>query len=1332
MQRQVFGPSVSNHSIAANLEDHGVSVLVTSMSTPSISMQTATLHAPARLGHGSHLLAGACSLVALLLASTPARASGPPAGDMAILAGCGDGVIDAGEQCDDGNAVANDGCSASCKEEVGYDCVRADFSRLDDDHIPVVSDKPIPPTWEMKDASTVTQTKLGTDPAVYITNLPATNAGEIEFQVDVAANAQNEDYFGIVLGYNPDELSRPDAKYLLIDWHGESNAQGSGLTLSLVRGPTNAYDLSAHTGTVTSLLPNDLSPSPGADKYWRKGQLYIWRLRYTETRITLTIELDSQQVFSVDLQAANVPNLEAFPTGNLGFYVYEQDQVKYNLLSPKGSSICVFDDGDGLRGGGDQDEDNDGIPDALENIENLDPDDDSDHDGVPNYLDADDRGDENPAGCDEQHDNICDTPGPLFDVDEDGKPNHLDLDADGDAIPDIIESGHDGSDDDKDGFLDGPAGTNGIPNQVESMPDSGVVNAPRDTDGDHFPDFLDPDSDDDGELDRNDNCRIIANPGQENHHGGAPGDACDDSDDDGRLDLDDNCPTTKNPGQENNHGDSAGDACDDSDDDGHVDLEDNCPTTKNPGQENNYGDARAGDACDDSDDDGQVDLDDNCPITKNPGQENNHGGARAGDACDDSDDDGHVDLEDNCPATPNPDQEDWDGNGVGNTCDPITVSGSGCSSTDGSGAGALLLVVLALALIPRRRRRGVLASCLVASALWTVPAARAQDMPDHFPVERFRLAVDDAGLLGVEWAAVPRHLHWDVALWLGAADEPLVLRREGDDRPFSELVSSQIAGSLIGGVSLWNRVQLGLELPLVMYQSSSEMLPPGFHEAGGFGLGDIRILPKVQLLRADRHGVHLALIPSLTLPTGDSESYRGEPGVTLAPELVVSRALGALRLSGNLGYRARQDTRMVDLVVEDELFVHLGAGYRFDGGGEGLPLEIDLALSGATAATSPLRNANQNHLELLTGASYRVAGPVVGILAGGLGVQEGFGTPDWRAVIGVRLSPPPEPDRDRDRIPDATDRCPLVPEDRDTFEDRDGCPDEDNDGDGVPDASDGAPDAPEDMDQHADGDGVPDPDNDGDSLLDADDKCPLEAETANTFEDDDGCPDDIRDMDRDRVLGEADQCPHAAEDVDGIVDGDGCPEVDSDRDGLVDEQDGCATESGPIENRGCPDTDADGDEIVDRLDNCPAKPGSRKNQGCPTQQRVRLAGDRIELLGKVHFKNNDHRILRNSHALLRNLAEVLQAHPEIERVRIEGHTDDRGNDAHNLALSQRRAEAVVAFLLGQGVAPSRVTARGYGETRPIANNATAAGRATNRRVETHILGPQDDTTQSRD
>ena len=151
--------------------------------------------------------------------------------------------------------------------------------------------------------------------------------------------------------------------------------------------------------------------------------------------------------------------------------------------------------------------------------------------------------------------------------------------------------------------------------------------------------------------------------------------------------------------------------------------------------------------------------------------------------------------------------------------------------------------------------------------------------------------------------------------------------------------------------------------------------------------------------------------------------------------------------------------------------------------------------------------------------------------------------------------------------------------------------------------------------------------------------------------------------------------------------------------------------------------DTDGDGVPDRIDNCPLEKGPADNHGCPRakKQLVVLREDRIEILDKVYFAFAKARIEKRSWKLLDQVAQVLRQHPDLVAIEVQGHTDDRGSARTNTALSQARAEAVVAHLRRRGVSAYRLAARGYGPQRALAPNTTAAGREKNRRVEFHIL-----------
>ena len=213
------------------------------------------------------------------------------------------------------------------------------------------------------------------------------------------------------------------------------------------------------------------------------------------------------------------------------------------------------------------------------------------------------------------------------------------------------------------------------------------------------------------------------------------------------------------------------------------------------------------------------------------------------------------------------------------------------------------------------------------------------------------------------------------------------------------------------------------------------------------------------------------------------------------------------------------------------------------------------------------------------------------------------------------------------------------------------------------------------------------------------------------------------DSDGDGMNDLLDKCRDNAEDVDGFQDDDGCPELDNDADGAADTADKCPIVAGPLENIGCPDTDRDGDTVVDRLDNCPDEAGTVANHGCKDKQLVVITPTKLQILDRVYFQTNSARLLPKSNKLLDNVARVLLAHPEIGAVRIEGHTDDRGSDDYNLTLSQKRAEAVRAYLVKRKVPVERLEAKGFGKTQPIDPARSNDARAANRRVEFQIVNP---------
>jgi OmpA-OmpF porin, OOP family len=257
----------------------------------------------------------------------------------------------------------------------------------------------------------------------------------------------------------------------------------------------------------------------------------------------------------------------------------------------------------------------------------------------------------------------------------------------------------------------------------------------------------------------------------------------------------------------------------------------------------------------------------------------------------------------------------------------------------------------------------------------------------------------------------------------------------------------------------------------------------------------------------------------------------------------------------------------------------------------------------------------------------------------------------------------------------------------------------DSDKDGVSDKKDNCPDTPSGV--KVDKMGCPlDRDNDG--VADYEDNCPDVAGSKSLK----GCPD----ADNDGITDMDDKCPNTKQGT--KVDAKGCP-MDSDNDGVMDDMDRCPNVAGIIALKGCPDADADG--IADMDDKCPNAKGTAENKGCPEIPKAEIT--KITMIGsKIFFENNSDKLKVASLSQLDELSKILEKY-ENASLTIEGHTDSVGADDFNLTLSQKRSDSVKQYLIGKGIAESRLTAIGNGETKPVASNKTSLGRAKNRRVE---------------
>ncbi len=288
-------------------------------------------------------------------------------------------------------------------------------------------------------------------------------------------------------------------------------------------------------------------------------------------------------------------------------------------------------------------------------------------------------------------------------------------------------------------------------------------------------------------------------------------------------------------------------------------------------------------------------------------------------------------------------------------------------------------------------------------------------------------------------------------------------------------------------------------------------------------------------------------------------------------------------------------------------------------------------------------------------------------------------------------------DTDKDGMVDYLDKCPSVP----GSVEMNGCQDKDKDG--VADNDDVCPDVP----GSARFKGCPD--SDGDGIEDSKDKCP-NSKGLDMFQ---GCPD----SDGDGVEDTKDKCPDTQKGI--KVDENGCS-ADSDKDGVIDSEDKCPdTKAGiKVDDKGCP-ADTDGDGVIDSEDKCPAVMGDANNNGCPEVKKD--VTKRLNFAARgINFETGKATLKPTSYPMLDEVVSILNEYVDYD-LKMGGHTDDVGNDASNLTLSQNRVDAVKTYLVSKGVSESRILATGYGETMPVADNKTAKGKEQNRRVELALV-----------
>ena len=585
-----------------------------------------------------------------------------------------------------------------------------------------------------------------------------------------------------------------------------------------------------------------------------------------------------------------------------------------------------------------------------------------------------------------------------------------------------------------------------------------------------------------------------------------------------------------------------------------------------------------------------------------------------------------------------------------------------------------------------------LASCAT-FALVSVAAVDASAQVTGFAIDRF-----NPSERGSDWFAE------DSLDMRGSARPALGLLAEYADRPLvivnangstaAATVKDQLIVHAAGAMTIADRFRLAFDLPVGAYEDGTAgqvgNIPYAAVSSGG--MGDVRLSGDATIVGkyGDRFVLGAGL--SIFLPTGSTAAYLGDGQVRLLPRVAVAGDVGIVAYAAHVGFQVRP---------LDNSFPGYPTGSELDLGGSvgvralkrRLLVGPEVYASTVVTSSSALLSTRQTPVEGLLGIHYALsdAWKVGGGVATGL--TRGFGEPLVRGLLMLQWQLPyraPVSDRDGDWIPDDVDACPDVPGVRTNDPKTNGCPAPDRDKDGVPDADDACPDVPGARTEDRLTNGCP-IDRDHDGIPDADDACP---------------------------------------DVAGVKSDDkaanGCP-PDTDHDGITDSEDACPTVAGPRtadpKTNGCPDLDRDKDGIPNTVDACPDVAGPTdpdpKRNGCP---EAYVQDDVIKVLDAVKFAPAGGIALTDpeTRRALEGVLALLTARADVKHVRVEGHTSNEGDAAANRALSARRAEAIVGWLVKKGVARARLTTMGVGGDSPIQDNTTEEGRRANERIELHI------------
>jgi OOP family OmpA-OmpF porin len=617
--------------------------------------------------------------------------------------------------------------------------------------------------------------------------------------------------------------------------------------------------------------------------------------------------------------------------------------------------------------------------------------------------------------------------------------------------------------------------------------------------------------------------------------------------------------------------------------------------------------------------------------------------------------------------------------------------------------------------------------------------AQEEIVSPDYDAQLYRTPVDAEQSMWVDDSSAAPDGYVAAKLVTGYMTSPLVFVYDDGERV--ALVKDALSINAIAAAS-FKRIRLGLDIP--MYAVATSDL------TSGGGLGDIALDLKGTVLPRAEFPVGLALAARLKFPTGSLSVPLTAPNTGWEVEAIVDRKFGPLLVALNVGQRGSPKTSLGNVELNDQLFLRLGAGYAIS---ESAGASLDLNSSfnwgsfGAVASTP---------VEAMAGGYGRVGTTPI-VLRGGLGtgLSRGIGAPSFRGVLSVGFEPIKDRDSDKDGLLDRKDQCPTEAEDVDSFRDDDGCPDPDNDADGIVDLSDTCRDAAEDKDEYKDTDGCPDPNTEVHIRFLDPEKKPVPGAQAVLGGYFDGR--EVRETGDDDFIVELPPGSYTwTAKADQFLPGRGSITVIGGKPQAFDltiEPDlppgelqirVLAPNKKPISaatlsiDTGSPEPTDAGEMFVV----LPAKTfvvTARAEGFAPKTQsvdiipgghvdvvlelmpsKVKVTKEKLDIKDKVFFELGIATIKAESFPLLDEISRILLDRPDIVKMRIEGHTDSQGDDASNLRLSQDRAASVRQYFIDKGVTGDRLSAIGFGETKPIDMGKGARAHERNRRVEFFI------------